>query len=380
MPSKGIYTLVLIEYRKHYPVFTLPYHKQSSDKLLNYIHITEEMKTHTETSMEKDQKKANNLKQISNKKGGLITMPFIIANETFEKVANIGLQVNTVVYLMSEYHYEPANAAIIMNMWSAVSFFMTIFGAFLSDSYLGRFHVIACSTIFELLGQILLWLTAIIQHARPPRCNLYVGTCETPSVGQLLFLVSTFLLMAIGAGGIRPCSLAFAADQIDNPQKPRNKRIMKSFFNWYYVSVVVSIALSVTIIVYIQIKTGWIEGFGITVGLMLFSTVLGHLTLPPKGSGNWYFKDGAKLVEPTDKLRFLNKPCMIRNKASDLASNGMPADPWSLCTVRQVEELKALIKVLPIWSTELLGFNWSEPTHIFCGSSWHNGQTSYLQL
>jgi peptide/histidine transporter 3/4 len=29
----------------------------------------------------------------------------------------------------------------------------------------------------------------------------------------------------------------------------------------------------------------------------------------------------------------------------------MPTDPWSLCTVRQVEELKAVFKVLPIWST-----------------------------
>ncbi|PNX66137.1 putative peptide/nitrate transporter, partial [Trifolium pratense] len=29
----------------------------------------------------------------------------------------------------------------------------------------------------------------------------------------------------------------------------------------------------------------------------------------------------------------------------------MPTDPWSICTVRQVEELKAVIKVLPIWST-----------------------------
>ncbi|KAI9128638.1 hypothetical protein K1719_000121 [Acacia pycnantha] len=352
-----------------------------------------------EIAMEEDQKKAR-------KKGGLITMPFIIANETFEKVANIGLQVNMVVYLMSDYHYEPASAATIMSLWSAVSYFMTIFGALLSDSYLGRFRVtlgppsssyffittrhipqpyiilqyhmmnknqrLYFTSIPRLLGLILLWLTAIIHNAWPPPCNLYLEPCETPSVGQLLFLVSSFLLTAIGAGGIRPCSLAFAADQIDNPENPRNERMMKSFFNWYYVSVVVSIAISVSIIVYIQIKNGWIEGFGITVGLMLFSTVMfflgshlyikpkadtnlciglaqvvsaawknRHLTLPPKGSGNWYFRNGAKLVEPSDKL-------------SDLDCNGIPMDPWSICTVKQVEELKAMIKVLPIWSTGFL--------------------------
>lgn len=32
----------------------------------------------------------------------------------------------------------------------------------------------------------------------------------------------------------------------------------------------------------------------------------------------------------------------------------MGRDPWNLCTVKQVEELKALIKVLPIWSTGIM--------------------------
>ncbi|KAJ6674128.1 PROTEIN NRT1/ PTR FAMILY 1.3 [Salix viminalis] len=31
--------------------------------------------------------------------------------------------------------------------------------------------------------------------------------------------------------------------------------------------------------------------------------------------------------------------------------DGRASDPWCLCTVDQVEELKALIKVIPIWST-----------------------------
>lgn len=47
----------------------------------------------------------------------------------------------------------------------------------------------------------------------------------------------------------------------------------------------------------------------------------------------------------------MNKACILKNKEKDLDSDGMPTDPWSMCTVRQVEELKAIIKVLPIWST-----------------------------
>jgi len=41
----------------------------------------------------------------------------------------------------------------------------------------------------------------------------------------------------------------------------------------------------------------------------------------------------------------------MKSREKDLDSNGMPIDPWSLCTVKQVEELKAVIKVLPLWST-----------------------------
>lgn len=53
-------------------------------------------------------------------------------------------------------------------------------------------------------------------------------------------------------------------------------------------------------------------------------------------------------------FRFLNKACMIKSREKDMNPRGLAIDPWSLCTVRQVEELKAAIKVLPIWSTGIV--------------------------
>ncbi|PWA44497.1 major facilitator superfamily protein [Artemisia annua] len=50
---------------------------------------------------------------------------------------------------------------------------------------------------------------------------------------------------------------------------------------------------------------------------------------------------------------FLNKACIIQNQ-KDLTSDGIATDPWSLCTVEQVEELKALIRVLPLWSSGIM--------------------------
>lgn len=62
--------------------------------------------------------------------------------------------------------------------------------------------------------------------------------------------------------------------------------------------------------------------------------------------------------------RYLNKACIIKNREKDLDIHGMAVDPWCLCTVRQVEELKAVIKVLPIWSTGII-IAMSISQHIF---------------
>lgn len=50
----------------------------------------------------------------------------------------------------------------------------------------------------------------------------------------------------------------------------------------------------------------------------------------------------------------MNRACVIRNPEKDLNPDGSVSDPWNLCTVQQVENLKSLIKVLPIWSTSIM--------------------------
>ncbi|MBA0739375.1 hypothetical protein Gogos_012653 [Gossypium gossypioides] len=327
-------------------------------------------------------------KHLTTKLGGLKTMPFVISTETFEKVASFGLQANMILYLINEYHMSNAKGANVLFLWSAISNFMPILGAFLSDSFLGRFRVIALGTFVSLLGMSLLWLTAALPQATPPQCNgLATESCASPKAAQLALLFSSFALMSIGAGGIRPCALAFGADQLYNPSNPENKRVLQSFFNWYYASVGLSLMVSITVIVYIQDAAGWVIGFGVPAGLMFLSTLMfllgsplyiklmpdkslftsfaqvmvaawhnKHLALPPIESdpGIWYYHKGSKLIAPTQKLRFLNKACMIGNPEKDIGMDGRAINPWNLCTVKQVEELKALIKVLPIWSSGIM--------------------------
>ncbi|XXG48039.1 hypothetical protein AAC387_Pa02g2582 [Persea americana] len=320
-------------------------------------------------------------------KGGIRTMPFIIGNEAFQFIGGLGLAINMIVYLRSEYHMGTAPATTFLFLWNAVGNFLPLLGAFISDSYLGRFQSIAWGSIANLIGSTLLWLTATIPGAKPAACNPPHQTCQSPTLSQMALLHSSFLLMSIGNAGIRPCSLAFGADQFDKRDNPNNAKILQSFFNWYYAAFGISAMIAITVIVYIQQNSGWNVGLGIPVFLTALSAILffvgspfyvkmepqkslliglaqvmvaafknRHLDFPLNKEEGYYQSIGSNLVAPTNKLRFLNKACIIRNHEKDLKHDGSSSNPWSLCSVDQVEDLKSLLKLMPIWSTSIVLF------------------------
>ncbi|KVH97990.1 Major facilitator superfamily domain, general substrate transporter [Cynara cardunculus var. scolymus] len=290
------------------------------------------------------------------------------ANESFEKVASFGVVPNMITYLTSDYHMGIAQGTTVLLNWMAATNLLPIVGAFLSDSFLGRFL-----TIF-----------LVIPGAKPIFCDIQVPqSCKSPTFIQYTLLFSAFGFMSIGAGGVRPCSLAFGADQIDRKDNPKRERVLESFFGWYYATAIMAVLIAFTGIVYIQEQYGWRVGFGIPVILMFFSTILfvvayplyymakversmftsfcqvilvawknRKLTLPSLTDGSWYNRNDTEVNTPTETLRFLNKACIC--KEPEEMSKGVSKDPWSLCTVEQVEELKALIKVIPLWSSSIM--------------------------
>ncbi|CAH9090539.1 unnamed protein product [Cuscuta epithymum] len=240
----------------------------------------------------------------------------------------------------------------------------------------------------NLQGTFVLWLTAMIEKLRPPAaaCSSAQSLPCKPAAAtpaQYFVLVSSFVLMSIGAGGIRPCSLPFGADQLDRKDNPRNQRVLESYFGWYYTSTAVSILIALTAVVYIQDHMGWKVGFGIPAVLMLLSVTLFLVASPlyikrrssrnllksflcvfvaafknrhlpfPSHLSLYHGSRGSETILPTHRLRFLNKACIIK-KGEDVKANGLPTNPWDLCSVEQVEELKALIRVIPLWSTGIM--------------------------
>ncbi|QCE16077.1 protein NRT1/ PTR FAMILY 1.2 isoform X2 [Vigna unguiculata] len=338
-------------------------------------------------------------KKSSNAKGGFRTLPFIIANEAFERLASLGLMPNMILYLTREYGMQTAGATNFLLLWSAVSNFTPFIGAVLADSYVGRYSMIAFGSVASLLGMILLWITTLIPLSKP-LCNQLTDSCDnSPTALQVLILHSSFALMSIGAGGIRSSSLAFGVDQLS--KRDKDAGIQESYFSWYYASVSMSSLIGLTVVVYIQDYMGWTVGFGVPAILMLIATLSFFLASPfyvmaevkrnmlsglaqvlvasyknrflqsSTENGTYYHQEkGSDLVMPTENLRFLNKACIVRNPSQDLTPEGRARNPWNLCTMEQVEDLKALVKVVPIWSTGIMmGVNMSQGSFLVLEAS-----------
>ncbi|KAG5393204.1 hypothetical protein IGI04_023167 [Brassica rapa subsp. trilocularis] len=312
---------------------------------------------------------------------GWTVMPFIIGNETFEKIGIIGTLSNLLVYLTQVFNLKKYTAATIINAFSGTINFGTFLAAFLCDTYFGRYKTLSVAVIACFLGSLAILLTAAVPGLHPTPCGTK-SSCEGPGAGQILFLMLGLALLVVGAGGIRPCNLAFGADQF-NPKSESGKKGINSFFNWYFFTFTFAQIISLTLVVYIQSNVSWTIGLSIPVGLMFLACVIffaGHkLYVKVKASGSplagiarviaaAISKRGLKPVKQpwvdlynhiprnyanltlkyTDQFRFLDKAA-IMTPEDKLNSDGTASDPWKLCTMQQVEEVKCIIRVIPIW-------------------------------
>ncbi|KAJ4707526.1 Protein NRT1/ PTR FAMILY 2.11 like [Melia azedarach] len=193
----------------------------------------------------------------------------------------------------------------------------------------------------------------------------------------MAFLLLAFLFLVIGAGGIRPCNLAFGADQF-NPATESGRRGISSFFNWYYFTFTFAVTISVTLIVYVESNVSWTIGLAIPTSLMILSCALFFLgsrlfvKVKPEGSPltslaqvviaatrkrmlklpdhpalclfNCMPSNSMNSKLPyTDQFRFLDKAAII-TADDQINSNGSAAEPWKLCSIHQAEEVKCVVR------------------------------------
>ncbi|KAH7529180.1 hypothetical protein FEM48_Zijuj05G0157100 [Ziziphus jujuba var. spinosa] len=159
------------------------------------------------------------------KAGGWKAIKYILGNESFEKLASMSLIANITVYLNKNYNLSGIFLVNVINIWNGFSNISSLAGAFVSDTYLGKFLTLLLGSISSLLGMGTLTLTAGIHQLRPSSVCADKSHCPQPKSWQLCFLFTGLGLLSLGAGGIRPCNIACGADNLIPKQR-------KEELNW----------------------------------------------------------------------------------------------------------------------------------------------------
>src|SRR5438477_2041933 len=153
-------------------------------------------------------------------------VPYIIGNEAAERFSYYGMN-SVLVIFMTKYLTDkmghlslmsPENADAWYHTFVSALYFLPIFGAVLADAVFGKFWVVFWISIVYCLGHATLALIGSpVAHAIEPRYLLAVG----------------LLLIAIGAGGIKPCVSTNVGDRFGET----NRHLLTRVFNWFYFSI-----------------------------------------------------------------------------------------------------------------------------------------------
>ncbi|CAI9278124.1 unnamed protein product [Lactuca saligna] len=318
------------------------------------------------------------------KTGGWLAAFFIFGNEMAERMAYFGLSVNMVAFMFYVMHRPFTSSANAVNNFLGISQASSVLGGFLADAYLGRYWTIAIFTTIYLVGLTGITLCATLKVLVPNQdeCNqlsLLLGNCEPAKPWQMFYLYTVLYVTGFGAAGIRPCVSSFGADQFDERSRDYNTNLDR-FFNLFYLSVTMGAIVAFTAVVYIQMELGWGFAFGALAVAMAISNIVFFVGTPlyrhrlPGGSpltrvaqvlvaafrkrnasfdsseyvglyelqGKRSAVKGSGKIAHTDAFRCLDKAALR------LREDGTNMSPWYLCTVTQVEEVKILLKLIPI--------------------------------
>ncbi|GMJ07483.1 NRT1/ PTR family 6.2 [Hibiscus trionum] len=321
------------------------------------------------------------------KTGGWIPAALILGIEICERLSTMGIAVNLVTYLTGTMHLPSSTSANVVTDFMGTSFLLCLLGGFLADSFLGRYMTIAIFSLVQTLGTGTLALATKLPQLRPPPCHGSAShTCEPANGFQMGILYLALYLIALGTGGLKSSVSGFGTDQFDEKDE-KEKSQMAYFFNRFFFFISTGTLMAVTVLVYIQDEVGRSWAYGIC-SVSMFMAILIFLSgtkryrykkslgspivqifqvlvaainkrkMEPPYSVELLYEDTPETsrIHHSDRFRFLDKAAIVGE--GDLGRNVVPAasapNPWKLCSVTRVEEVKMMAVLLPIWATTII--------------------------
>jgi len=182
-------------------------------------------------------------------------IPYIIGNEAAERFSFYGMRTILVVF-MTQYLMGADGQLAPMNeedakgwyhLFVSAVYFTPLIGAVLSDVWLGKYRTILLLSLVYCAGHLALAL-------------------DDTRVGLALGLG----LIALGAGGIKPCVSAHVGDQFGW----RNRQLISRTFGWFYAAINVGAFVSTLLTPWVLRHHGPHWAFGIPGVLMALATLL----------------------------------------------------------------------------------------------------------
>ncbi|KAJ8900368.1 hypothetical protein K2173_025008 [Erythroxylum novogranatense] len=321
-----------------------------------------------------------------NETGGWRCGMTLLVNQALLTLAFAGVEVNMVLFAKLVLRQSNEEASNTFNRWLGTSYLFCLVGAFLSDSYLGRYLTCVVFQLIVIIGMVALSLITQAFLHQTRGCGQIGAVCEQHSPLQLAMFYVAIYLIALGYGGQDPSLATFGADQFDE-EDPKEKQSKTSFFSYFYVALNGGCLVAETILVYIEDAGYWLLVFWIcaTCSVLSYVSLLSgtpryrhfkpsgnpisrfsqvlvasfrkmSLEVPPNGEGLYEVQGGdgdrsrMRKILHTNNFKFLDRAAIANPTEMSLESaGGQPPNPWCLCTVTQVEEVKCLIRLLPIW-------------------------------
>lgn len=182
-------------------------------------------------------------------------IPNIVGNEAAERFGYYGMRSILIVY-MTQYlvgpEGQPARLSAIeaqayFHLFVAATYFTPLLGAVLADVHFGKFRTIIALSCVYCLGHFALAIDD----------TLY----------SLLFGQS---LIALGAGGIKPCVSAHVGDQFN----VRNQHLLERVYGWFYLAINLGAFASMLITPWLLAHKGASVAFGLPGIMMAVATAI----------------------------------------------------------------------------------------------------------
>ncbi|KAL6187652.1 hypothetical protein ACLB2K_039048 [Fragaria x ananassa] len=328
---------------------------------------------------------------IRGRHGGMVAASFVLVVEVLENLAYLANASNLVMYLSEYMHLSPSNAANNVTDFMGTAFLLALLGGFLSDALFTTYHIYLISAVIEFLGLILLTVQARLPSLKPPPCTPGNpnSPCQEVGGGKAGMLFIGLYMVALGVGGIKGSLATHGAEQFDE-STPQGRKQRSTFFNFFVFSLACGGLIAVTLVVWIEDNKGWEWGFGI-------STISILVSIPVFLAGSTLYRNKIPCGSPLTTIlkvliaAALNR-CITKTPSNAIAS--MAASPLSptpiitkqpdhphsaielnhdgtetpsqslkflnravinnKCTVQQLEEVKIVLKILPIFACTIM--------------------------